>query len=122
MNPQEILSEHGLRSTADRKRILSLFMNDRAWSVSQLHDSLKDIDLSTVYRNVNALTEKGILSETPVKGKESRFELNGKDHHAHRVCESCEGVFCVPCPLTGTRDRHNLEIYTRCSGCPDAAR
>lgn len=112
-----ILNENGLRNTAERRRILSLFMTDRTWTVAQVHRNLKDTDLSTVYRNVNALAENGILAQTAVRGKEAHYELADRDHHAHRVCRRCGSAFCIPCPMGGVTDDHDLEIYSVCTEC-----
>ncbi len=116
------LADNGLRNTADRRRILALFFRNRAWTVAQVHRNLKDADLSTVYRNVNTLAEHGILAPAPVKGKETRYELASKDHHAHRVCRYCGTAACVPCPVGDVSDDHNLEIYSVCAECSRAAR
>lgn len=117
-----ILAANGLRSTTDRRRILSLFLKDRAWTVSQVHENLKSADLSTVYRNVNTLAEKGILRSVPVRGKETHYELAKRGHHAHRICRECGAVFCVPCPIGNATDEHSLEIYTVCAECSGDAR
>lgn len=117
-----MLAANGLRNTADRRRILSLFMKDRAWTVAQIHADLADADLSTVYRNVNALVENGILQTVAVQGKETHYELASRGHHAHRICRSCGAAFCVPCPIGDVTDEHNLEIYFICADCSDAAR
>ncbi|MEA3249283.1 MAG: Fur family transcriptional regulator [Patescibacteria group bacterium] len=112
-----LLAANGLRNTADRRRILSLFMKDRAWTVAQVHENLKGMDLSTVYRNVNALTENGLLTVAAVQGKETSYGLASKGHHAHQVCQRCGTAFCIPCPIGGTNDEHALEIYTVCAAC-----
>lgn len=117
-----VLAANGLRSTADRRRILSLFLEDRAWTVSQVHENLKDTDLSTVYRNVNTLAENGILQPAPIHGKEAYYELSLREHHAHRICRECGAAFCVPCTIGDATDEHSLEIYTVCAECSGDAR
>lgn len=109
-----MLADNGLRNTADRRHILSLFMKDRAWTVAQVHEDLKDADLSTIYRNINALAENGLLTTAAVQGKETSYDLASRGHHAHRVCRECGVAFCVPCPIGDTGSEHALEIYTTC--------
>lgn len=111
------LATKGLRRTKDRHGILRLFDGERTWTVAQLHARLPRMDLSTVYRNVRALAEAGILDEARVRGSETHYERTGRPHHGHSVCERCGAARCVPCPVTGIPDDHALEIYGTCGDC-----
>jgi len=117
-----MLSDSGLRSTTDRRRVLALFMKDQAWTVAQVHERLEGADLSTAYRNVNALVECGLLRMASIKGKETYYELASKGHHAYRTCRRCGKALCIPCPLNDASEEHALEIYSLCSDCSDSAR
>lgn len=111
------LERHGLRKTEDRKAILRTFTSRRTWSVAQLHRRLKTLDLSTVYRNVTALVERGVLKEAHSHGAENRYELAGLPHHDHLVCDRCDVTECVPCPVRRLSTPHFLELRGRCSTC-----
>ncbi len=106
-----------IRSTSFRRSLLELLSGDRAWTAVQVKKALKHSDLSTVYRNINKLAELKVITEAPVSGSESRYEMAGKSHHAHLVCKSCNGAFCVPCPLGKVRSQHNLEFIDLCKSC-----
>ncbi|MBU0625499.1 transcriptional repressor [Patescibacteria group bacterium] len=116
-NAQKILTDTGLRNTADRRALLQLFDEQRAWTVAQLHNRLLRADLSTIYRNVSQLTNKGLLCEAEVRGKETYYELTGRDHHAHSICQHCGLATCVPCPLKNQSKQHALEFYSTCDRC-----
>jgi len=116
-NSKELLNRAGLRNTQDRHDLLGLFEEQRAWTVAQLHQRLPTADLSTVYRNVSALIEKGLLREAGVRGKEAYYELAKRDHHAHAICRTCGAASCVPCPIESLGQDHALEMFTTCSDC-----
>lgn len=116
-NTQKLLSVAGLRNTVDRRILLQLFDEQRAWTVAQLHNCMLNADLSTIYRNVSRLTEKGLLHEAEVRGKETYYELAGREHHAHSICQYCGLASCVPCPLKNQSKQHALEFYSTCDRC-----
>ena len=107
----------GLRTTAARRRLLEIFTADRAWTAVQTARRLGTADLSTVYRNMHLLTDRRILAVAPISGEETYFELAGRPHHEHLICEKCGEGVCVPCPLKGNRRRHRLEFYGFCPTC-----
>jgi len=117
MEAQTFLKKHGLRTTKDRCALLQLFAKNRTWTVAELHDELPHADLSTIYRNVTALIDKQLLSEAAVKGKESRYELADRKHHAHLVCGDCGTAYCIPCPIEKMNHEHSLEIFETCDDC-----
>lgn len=112
----ELMTNNGLRRTKDRHALLALFTEGRAWTAAQLHRKVRTADLSTVYRNVNALVAKGVLTETHVHGHEAYFELASLPHHDHRVCTRCDAAECVPCPGNLPQE-HRLELIGTCATC-----
>ena len=54
-----------------------------------------DINKSTVYRFIKALTEDGQLATILVPGKGAVYELRKKSPHYHFTCERCEEVICM---------------------------
>ena len=114
---ERTLERYGLRKTKDRHAILHLFSSSRTWSAAQLHRRLTTMDLSTIYRNILTLVERGILRETHVHGAETHYELSGLAHHDHLVCDRCDITECVPCPVRRLPMPHFLELRGRCSAC-----
>jgi len=46
------------------------------------------LSLSTIYRNLNEMLQKDIVSEVKIANKKDYFELK-KDKHVHLVCQNC---------------------------------
>lgn len=53
-------------------------------------------DPATIYRNLQALSEAGILQQVRGVGRREMFELSHKhQHHAHLSCTKCGKVECI---------------------------
>ncbi len=113
---EKTLRQAGLRKTTDRLHLLELIDPARAWTADQLFTELKKVNLSTVYRNLTVLTEKGILRSIIGHGGKTLYELAERSHHAHTVCHDCGQVGCIPCPLKDSSN-HLLEFYETCESC-----
>ncbi|MDD5251996.1 MAG: transcriptional repressor [Patescibacteria group bacterium] len=110
------LAKAGLRRTAGRHRLFALLDEGRAWTARELHARLREKNLATVYRNLQALLKKGLLTEVSLRGHEARYELAERPHHAHLVCGKCRRAECVPCPIRLTAS-HHLELDGLCTAC-----
>jgi Fur family transcriptional regulator, ferric uptake regulator len=84
------------------------------------------LGLATVYRTLNGLLADGWLVEVELPGEPPRYEVAGKRHHHHFVCEQCGGAFEVDaCPGEMSRllpsgfqlTRHELVLYGTCATC-----
>jgi Fur family transcriptional regulator, ferric uptake regulator len=100
LSPKEVL-------TASRRRIATL-------------------GLATVYRTLNTLVAEGWLVEVQLPGEPPRYEVAGKTHHHHFVCDRCHRVFEVHgCPgdMSGMvpeafeLTRHEVVLYGICAEC-----
>ncbi len=111
------LKKSGLRSTKDRCRILERFAEQRTWTVPELYQTLRSMDLSTVYRNVQKLADSGLLAVAHLHDRQPHYELTDRSHHAHLICERCRTAECVPCPIDRLGTRHELELKGLCSAC-----
>jgi Fur family peroxide stress response transcriptional regulator len=86
------LREEGFRITPQRVAILDyLLKTDDHPSAEYIHKIIKKkypmVSLSTVYKTLNLLKEKKLVSEIEVSG-ESRFDAN-VDAHINLVCMKC---------------------------------
>jgi Fe2+ or Zn2+ uptake regulation protein len=63
--------------------------------VEHVSETRPDINKSTVYRFIKALTEDGQLATIQVPGKSAVFEMRTKDPHYHFTCERCDEVVCL---------------------------
>lgn len=84
------------------------------------------LGIATVYRTVKGLVEEGWLVPVDLPGEPPRYELSGKKHHHHFVCDACDRVFEVEgCPgnlravvPSGFQlDRHEVVLYGVCATC-----
>ena len=53
-----------------------------------------NLSLGTVYRNLNQLSEAGMLLKIPIADGSDRFD-GRTDRHYHMICEKCRRVFDV---------------------------
>jgi Fur family ferric uptake transcriptional regulator len=128
---RELLSGTGLRTTGPRAAVLRELAKLRApISHAELADRLAGtmLDRTTVYRNLQSLTEAGLLVRTQLGDKVWRFELprsaaRGHGLHPHFVCTDCGNVSCLPeksVALRGTAKLNQVvEVQLRglCAGC-----
>lgn len=100
-----VLRKHGLRKTAFRKELLTLF-NDAYASLTAEEIKRKvgsTNDKVTIYRALEAFRESGLIHRVPDKNNLTRYALchskcalNEHVHnHAHFMCNSCNETFCI---------------------------
>lgn len=132
-NKDNILKSVNLKTTKKRLLILSLLSNSDTPLTSEdiLEQASKEINinLSTIYRALNALTEKGILLKQLSNDGKTYFQINNRKHKHQLICSLCNKVVLVDCcPLkrfendlceeTGfTITSHNLEFTGICPEC-----
>ena len=94
------LNTRGYRSTPQRKKVLSIFMElaqGEHLSAEDLHKLLEEegerISLSTVYRTLHLMVYMGLLRELELAEGHKHYELNRplRDHH-HLVCVHCNAT------------------------------
>ena len=92
MNYQLLLKEHELKVTPQRLGILSLMYTAGHITVEELFEQLKkefsNISLATLYKNINAMSEKTLIKEVKVPHSKNMYEIT-KEDHAHLLCNSC---------------------------------
>ena len=91
----ELLKDYQLKATFQRIQILEVIEKyghiaiERIYEeVSRVHTSLS---LATIYKNIILMVEKGVLTEVPIVGKKSKYEISKADH-IHLVCTECGDV------------------------------
>jgi Fur family ferric uptake transcriptional regulator len=89
------------------------------------------LGIATVYRNLKALLDEGVVKLVTLPGENPRYETQGRGHHHHFQCTACERVFDVHAcpgdlsrlaPVGFTVEDHELTLYGRCRECQPAAR
>ena len=99
MKIKDRLNTLGLKATPQRLSLLSLLEEHGHLTIEMMYEKLKEdsasLSLSTVYNNLSALREKGVVSEVAIAGSKQFFELEHFDH-AHFVCKECGKIIDLP--------------------------
>lgn len=129
----QILLNHGGRTTRQRQLVLEALMREENDVTAQaLHERLRksvpEIGLATVYRNLNALAEAGII-DVLTHGTSTCYRYCAPGHHHHIRCTNCHRVMDIrDCQIDvwakrvaselGFRDvEHTVELVGLCGRC-----
>jgi len=123
------LRDKGHKITNVRKEVVGMF----SLTAQELHKALKTIGLSvnktTVYRELQFLTDQGYLVEVHLNPKETSYESTDLMHHHHLICETCGKIDNVTNCLAKELEedvlkkkgfeiaRRSLEFYGTCADC-----
>ena len=133
----EVLRQHGYKMTLQRRAVLDALQKCGPFASAQtlweyIRQFAPDVSLDTVYRNLNLLTELGLVLEVQTRSREGCvYELATAGHHHHLVCLECGKTACLPyCPIepkdidraekTGNGFKivnHSLDFYGYCRSC-----
>lgn len=131
--PNDTLKSADLKQT--KKRILILSVLEAASAPLTVEDiaerTVKDMkmSISTIYRALNALAEKNVISKSLHQDGKTYYEINSHTHRHSLLCTICnERILIDACPLeklennltaeTGyTITGHNLEFFGICPNC-----
>lgn len=119
-----------LKITPIRVQLLDAL--EHAQSPVRVKDILKTLksDIVTVYRNLEMLIKAGLALQVFLDQSEAYFELMGKQHHHHAVCENCGCVAdihgldhkkfdeqALKASGFASINRHSLEFFGLCDKC-----
>jgi Fur family ferric uptake transcriptional regulator len=131
-NLDTYMSEKGLRTTEQRKLIVTTFLESRSHStVEELLARVRAADpkvgYATVYRTMKMLSEGGLANELHFGDGATRYEIADEDaHHDHLICVDCGHIIEFEEPLIeelqeriaagyGFRvTHHKHELYGHC--------
>jgi Fur family ferric uptake transcriptional regulator len=120
-----------VRDTRQRRAIREVFEQaTRPLSTDEVLESaqvaIAGLGIATVYRSIRSLVDDGFLDVVDVPGRVPLYELAGKAHHHHFVCNECARVYeldgCTT-EVKGTLPRgfkatgHDVTIYGVCQAC-----
>lgn len=130
----ESLRARGMRLTPQRSRIIDAVRalghatpDLLAAAVGQ--DGGPTLSLSTIYRNLEALEEVGVVSHTHLDHRSPTYHLSDHADHLHLVCLSCgaviESAVTAADPLVGNLlslhgfvpDVKHMAIHGWCAAC-----
>jgi Fur family ferric uptake transcriptional regulator len=127
------LRERGLRLSAVRRLVLeALFEQDAPMSADEIAHR-RNLDPSSVYRNLEALESQGLLRHVHLGHGPGLYAPRGRGEREYLFCESCRAVRALaPAELDGVRDHvrerfgyearfTHFPIVGLCPACTDAA-
>jgi Fe2+ or Zn2+ uptake regulation protein len=60
-------------------------------TAQQIHKEIPQINLTTVYRNLEKFTQMGLVQKISLRHQESAYEFSQHKHH-HTICDSCNEI------------------------------
>ena len=135
---ERVLKRNKLRYTKQRRRLIELMAAaGRPVTLPELLTEASELPQSSMYRNLDVLTQVGLVTRIPGSSRDS-FELADAliEHHHHLVCDSCDLMTNVQLdesfeqsidqafkPAVKKFDfspaRHSINLHGRCSDCAD---
>ena len=86
------------RLTKNRHSILAVLkQKQEALSAAEVHSKLPEMDLATVYRSLEYLTNAKLIKKLQLGSQEARFEYQHEPHH-HAICVECDRVIHFTAP------------------------
>lgn len=132
-NCTDELRQQNLKVTPARLAVLRLLEQtnkplDVAAIVTLLKKNHITADQATIFRIINAFTEKGLVKQLNLQEGKFRYELAERPHHHHLVCRQCGAVedivineaHFIKKIQTKSKfliDGHHLEFFGRCTIC-----
>lgn len=128
------LNKLNLKATPARIAVLSLLEStDKPLDISSIIDYLEsrkiEADPATIFRIINAFTDKGLTKRIEFGEGKFRYELSTKEDHHHLVCNKCGGIEDISdCNILNlekdiekkkgfTVISHSLEFFGICKNC-----
>jgi Fur family ferric uptake transcriptional regulator len=93
----EMLKARGMRLTRQRERVIDAVRGlghatPDGLAAAVARDGGPALPLSTIYRNLEALEEVGVVSHTHLDHRTPTYHLTDQANHLHLVCLSCGAV------------------------------
>lgn len=77
------------RKSRKREKILNALKKAKcALSAADIHKKVPDIDLVTVYRNLDLFVDEGMIKKLSLDKLEALYEYQEHNHH-HAICTDC---------------------------------
>jgi len=132
------LESGGLKHTKQRLAILQILQKaTQPLSAEQIYDMLRDqhtlISLSTVYRALDTMSDKEIVTKINIiQDDKALYEMNCGLHHHYLFCLGCNKIITIKhCPLEEYEKAlkketdyeivgHKLSVYGYCPACKKA--
>ncbi len=95
MSHIQLLKTNDLKATPQRLCILDTLKECGHATLEDIQKIISGkfptLSLSTIYRNLNEMMQKNMVSEVKFANKKDYFEI-AKDNHVHLVCQKCKKI------------------------------
>lgn len=118
-DPARLLSEHGVRVTAQRLAVLRAVAGRPHATADDIEEMVRAdigaISRQSVYDALGTLTDEGLIRRIQPARSPARYEDRVHDNHHHLVCRTCGLTVDVDCavgsaPCLHAVDDHGFEI------------
>jgi len=114
------LKQYDLKATTPRLAILEMIERAGHSSIEELAglvcEKYPTISLGTIYKNVESMSEKGLLTPIAITNQKQKYEIT-KPPHIHLICQSCLSVMdkeYMPVPeLKQIADESGFLLYKK---------
>lgn len=94
MTVEDLIRRRGGRVTVQRRLVLEALSRARHHTTEEqiaeyVRARVPEIDVSTVYRNLEALEKVGAVTHTHLDGRVTRWHRADVEAHGHLVCREC---------------------------------
>ena len=87
-----------LKLTKKRKQILEVLKARKGMlSASDIHQELPEIDLVTIYRNLDIFAKEKMIKRVSLGTAEATYEYQVEPHH-HAICNDCDRIVHFKAP------------------------
>ena len=100
-----------IKLTQKRQQILDVLKKyPGTLSAADIHIKLPEIDLVTIYRNLDLFVSEKLIKRVHLGTDEAQYEYQHEPHH-HAVCVECEKVIHFTAPDTKIKKLLGLEDF-----------
>ena len=95
----------GYKNTKQRNKIIQILQNAKTPMTAEeiyllIKNESNSIAISTVYRNMETLLEKDIITKTIYNDGKARYEITKEEHTHHLICLKCKKAITLEkCPM-----------------------
>lgn len=134
MDLKKILRDQGLKATKPRLAILGILEeSERGMDAEEIHrlaSGEEPLNLSTVYRTLDALVERNIIEKYDLGESKYNFLFRKDRHHHFITCQQCHKTVEMDCPIAKLEELisketgfaivdHHLELKGFCHDCQE---
>jgi len=110
-----------MRGNEYKKIITEVLRNNHILNLSEIHAKVPEAHFASIYRNVEAMCDEGILKKVVMGKNNVRYELSSHGH-GHFICNDCDVVQELDVPIFTDNRRimiSDMLVRGLCGDCSD---